>query len=62
MEAFVTKIRELEIALGNPRRILHREELENRRAVRRSVFLIKPVVKGQSVGDAVVDFRRPGLW
>ncbi len=60
MEAFVTKIRELEVALGNPRRILHREELENRRAVRRSAFLKKPVVKGQSVGDAVVDFRRPG--
>jgi len=60
MKVFVRKIRELEIALGQSRRILHPDELQKRKAYRRSAFLKKPVAKGQSVSIADIEFRRPG--
>lgn len=58
---FVRCIRELETALGNPRRILAPEEKEKRRAVRRSIFLNQAVQKGQTLRTAKVDFKRPGF-
>lgn len=61
MQNFVTCIRELETALGHPRRVLHPEEKETRRAVRRSIFIKEAVQKGQRLGDVAVDFRRPGF-
>lgn len=61
MTAFVKLIREVEIALGSPRRIMTPVELENRRKIRRSVFLAAPVKAGQKLKDAVVEFRRPGF-
>ena len=60
-QGFVKSIRELEVALGNPRRILHPKEKEKRMAVRRSMFLKQAVSKGQSLGTADVDFKRPGF-
>jgi len=60
MKAFIAKIREVEIAMGNSRRILHPEELERRKAIRRSAFLKTSVVKGQTLGAAEIEFRRPG--
>lgn len=61
MKEFVLKIRELQVALGNPRRILHPEERRKRKAVRRSAFLKKPVVKEQPVRETDVEFKRPGF-
>jgi N,N'-diacetyllegionaminate synthase len=60
MKNFVQIIRDIEIALGDSRRILQPKELEKRKAIRRSVFLKKNVVKGQAVKEAEVEFRRPG--
>lgn len=60
MKLFVQKMGEVEIALGNSRRILLPAELEKRKAVRRSAFLEASVRKGQSVVSAKIEFRRPG--
>lgn len=61
MAAFVATIREVERALGTPRRILHEAERERRMAIRRSVFLDTPVKAGDKLHDAAVKFRRPGF-
>lgn len=61
MEGFVRSIRELEIALGTPRRILHEAEKKRRMAIRRSVFLDRPVRQGELLHKASVVFRRPGF-
>jgi len=60
MKDFVSTIHNIEIALGEHRRILKPEEKKNREAVRRSAFLKKGVHKGTSLNDAVIEFRRPG--
>lgn len=61
LDAFVKAIRDVEIALGQPRRILHAAEREKSKAIRRSVFLREDVAAGTRLADAVVDFRRPGF-
>lgn len=61
MKDFITKIREVEIAMGNGKRALHPAELEKRKEIRRSAFLTKQVIKGQSVREAEIEFRRPGF-
>lgn len=61
MKGFVQMIRNLEIAMGNPRRIMHEEERKNKNTWRRSIFLARPVKKGQKLRDAAVEFRRPGF-
>ena len=60
MKVFVKKIHELQVALGNSRRVLHPEEAEKRKAFRRSAFLKRPVTKGKSVCLTDIEFRRPG--
>ncbi|MCB9946846.1 MAG: N-acetylneuraminate synthase family protein [Rhodospirillaceae bacterium] len=60
MAAFVRVIREVETALGAPRRILHAEERRRRRNVRRSAWLVDGGRRGDRLGDLAVDFRRPG--
>ncbi len=60
MKSFIKRIRELEIALGSNRRILHPEEKKKRMAIRRSVFLKGPVTRGQLITEAEIEFRRPG--
>ncbi|GJL84795.1 MAG: hypothetical protein DHS20C02_05700 [Micavibrio sp.] len=60
MSSFVRSLRDLEIAMGEPRRILHAEEQKKRDAVRRSIFLAEPAKEGQKLRDVKVEFRRPG--
>ncbi len=60
MAQFVTTIRQIETALGTPRRILHDQERQRRTAVRRAVHLPQGASQGQRLGDVPVDFRRPG--
>ena len=60
MVAFVQSIRELEVALGSPRRTLYPAEREKRDKVRRSAFLKAAAKAGQSLRQVEVDFRRPG--
>lgn len=61
MSRFVGAIRDLEIALGSPRRVLHPLELKKRQGVRRSLYLKQQVRAGTRLSDAVVEFRRPGF-
>lgn len=58
---FIQVIRDLETAMGTPRRIMHDEELEHRKSVRRSLHLEAPVKAGQRLDEARVIFRRPGF-
>ena len=60
MKQFIKAIRDLEVALGQSRRILHPEERTKRLAIRRSAFLKSDAVQGQSLMEAEIEFRRPG--
>jgi len=60
MAGFIKVIREVEIALGGNRRIMHKEELAKRQRIRRSVYIKAPAQAGQRLGDVEVEFRRPG--
>ena len=60
MKEFVHAIRDVELALGQTRRVMHIEELQRRSNYRRSIFIKSPVKAGQKLGDIEVDFRRPG--
>ena len=61
MNAFVQTLREVEIAMGNPRRVLSPEEKQKRKNVRRSTFLRQGVKKGDRLCLDHVEFRRPGF-
>lgn len=61
MAGFIKTIREVERALGTPRRILHDAERKKRLGIRRSVFLEAPVKAGDKLHSAKVIFRRPGF-
>jgi N,N'-diacetyllegionaminate synthase len=57
---FVKAVREVDLALGGPRRIMTEEERKRRVAYRRSTFLAADASAGTNVKDLKVDFRRPG--
>jgi sialic acid synthase SpsE len=61
MKAFVSSIRNLETALGAPRRQLGPEERKRGVGARRSVVLKKDVKKNQTIDDSVIDYARPGV-
>lgn len=61
MKAFVQVIRDLETAIGSPRRILQPAEIERRASIRRSTYLAADAKAGTRLGDAAVEFRRPGF-
>ena len=61
MKAFINTVRAVETALGSPRRVMHDEERAKRQRNRRSVFLKSNVRAGEKLGEAEVDFRRPGF-
>lgn len=60
MRQFVDVIRDLEIALGNPRRVLHAEERLKRDLYRRSLYVKKDFPIGYKLVEADIDYRRPG--
>ena len=61
MRGFIQAIRDVEVALGSNRRILHEEELQKRKRIRRSVYLQHPGQAGQKLRDVAIEFRRPGF-
>jgi len=61
LENFVSTIRNLEVALGNPRRLMSESEREARLAVRRSLVLDQDVCAGQSLDEVKYVFKRPGF-
>lgn len=60
-QRFVQEIRDLEIAMGSPRRVMSEQEKQNRLNVRRSAY-IKNLTgsSGQGLSDIEVEYRRPG--
>ena len=60
MHAFVKSIRDIETAMGAPRRVLSDVEKEKRKGIRRSLYLAQPAKAGQKLAEADVMFRRPG--
>ena len=61
MHQFIKVVRDLEIALGQPRRVMQPEELKRRQAVRRSMYLKEAAKAGMRLAEAAIDFRRPGF-
>lgn len=61
MASFVKVIRDVEIAMGQSRRIMTDHEKKHRMSVRRSVHLGQAVRKGQRLGEVDVKFQRPGF-
>ncbi|OZG73781.1 N-acetylneuraminate synthase [Hahella sp. CCB-MM4] len=57
---FIKAIRDLETAMGEPRRSLHPEQIKKRDAVRRSAFLRVDKKAGQALVEDDVEYRRPG--
>ena len=60
MKQFVSTIRELETALGQPRRLMSEPEQQKRLATRRSCFYRKALQKGETITEEFIDYRRPG--
>ena len=61
MQTFVQTIRNIETAMGNPRRIVLPEEKLKRKDARRSAFLKQDIQKGDIINIDNVEFRRPGF-
>ncbi len=59
--AFVKAIREVETALGNPRRTIPSEEKEKRKRSRRSPYALLNLREGAIVKKEDFEFKRPGF-
>lgn len=57
---FVQLVRDVEAALGSPRRTLTDAQRQSRMMIRRSAFLAAPAPAGTALKDLPVMFRRPG--
>lgn len=61
MSRFVNIMRDIEVALGNPRRVFTPGERDRQEAVRRSAYLIRAVKAGEPLRREDFEFRRPGF-
>jgi len=57
---FVRRIRDLEQALGDPRRLLSPEEDSRRLLVRRSLFAARDLAAGETLAREDLEYSRPG--
>lgn len=60
MRRFVQVVREVEVALGNSRRVLSDEERRKRNGVRRSIHANQNLPNGHILTESDLDYRRPG--
>jgi sialic acid synthase SpsE len=60
MRRFVEVIREIEIALGKPRRVLSDDERTKRSLYRRSLHVARDLPVGSVLTENDIDYRRPG--
>ena len=60
MKQFVNVIRDVEMALGDPRRYMSETERQKRLATRRSCFYSQAVQKGETITEDDIEYRRPG--
>ncbi|MDA7433305.1 N-acetylneuraminate synthase family protein [Synechococcus sp. AH-601-N10] len=61
MKKFITRIREVEVALGQSIRNISLEQDKARKLIRRSPYILESVQAGSFLSDAKVEFCRPGL-
>jgi len=61
MAKFVRAVRDLEVALGRPRKVLAAVERENRIRGRRSAHLLRDVAAGEALTEENFEFKRPGF-
>lgn len=61
MAGFIRAIRDVETAMGSPRRILQPAEREKRLAIRRSAYLKRDLPTGHTLTEDDIEFRRPGF-
>ncbi len=59
-EGFVRAIRDVEQAMGSPRRVLGEVERQARRGARRSAYVLRDLAEGTVIGADDLDWRRPG--
>ena len=59
--AFIHALRDVETALGQPRRVLSDVELEQRTKYRRSMFAKRALRAGEILSESDIEFRRPGI-
>jgi sialic acid synthase SpsE len=60
MQRFIHTTRDVEIAMGQARRVLSTEEITRRNKIRRSLFAKRDLKAGQTISLDDIDFRRPG--
>lgn len=60
LKGFIRALRDVEIALGQPRRVLSGAEKEKRSKIRRSLFAKRDLKAGEVLAATDVDYRRPG--
>jgi sialic acid synthase SpsE len=60
MRSFVQAIRDVEAALGGPRRIMHPAEFAKRNRLRRSIHAARDLAAGETLSLDDFDYRRPG--
>lgn len=60
LSMLVNTIREVEVSLGKPQKIITPSEMKNRLAVRKSVVAAKLITKGQVIARADLACKRPG--
>jgi N,N'-diacetyllegionaminate synthase len=60
MRRFVEVIRDIEVALGNTRRVLSDEERKKRSMYRRSLYVASNLPVGHIITEGDIDYRRPG--
>ena len=58
--AFVQLMRDMQKAMGQPRRFMHESEVQRRSLIRRSAFLTAAASAGTPLSQLDVDFKRPG--
>ncbi|MCH2140150.1 MAG: N-acetylneuraminate synthase family protein [Phycisphaerales bacterium] len=57
---FIERLRDVEVAMGGARRILHEAEKSKRDMIRRSAFLTSDAPRGTPASGLNIEFRRPG--
>jgi sialic acid synthase SpsE len=57
---FVQAIRDVEVALGRPRRVMSADEARGKLKARRSLFAARALRRGERLRVDAVDWRRPG--
>ena len=57
---FIASIRDLEKAKGDRRRMLPQEQLQNRKAIRRSAYAATDIAPGTKLTEQLIEYRRPG--